>query len=45
MSEMNLGPADLGMPMMDEIVSMVTTSSPCMNLIVKEFAEVAQIDS
>ena len=43
--EMNLGPLDLGMPITEEIFSLVTTTSPFENLIVKEFAVEAQKDS
>lgn len=42
---MNLGPLDLGMPITEEIFSVVTTSSPFENLIMKEFAVEAQMDS
>ncbi|KAJ8620082.1 hypothetical protein MRB53_028611 [Persea americana] len=44
-SKINLGPSDLGMPIMEEIFSVVTTSSPCENLIVNEFAVEGQMDS
>ena len=44
-SEINFGTLDLRMLKMEEIFSMVTTTSPCKNLIVNEFAVEAQIDS